>query len=133
MFVCLSAFYRPHEIFYFAALPPSPRAGPVPGGPARAGKHAQREHSRACRTTSQRKKSYADAFQKQNCTRAHAVVNVTAKIFEKGEKGCASQAVGQFAPLLIMDVFLSQVTSVVLISLYFIHFMTIYIVIRPLI
>ena len=53
VFVCLSAFYRPHEISYFAALPPSPRAGGVAGGPARAGKHvhAQREHARACRTT----------------------------------------------------------------------------------
>ena len=48
-------------------------------------------------------------------------------------QGCASQAGVQFAPLLIIDVFLNQVTSVVLISLYFIHFMTIYIVIRPLI
>ena len=48
-------------------------------------------------------------------------------------QGCASQADVQFAPLLIIDVFLNQVTSVVLISLYFIHFMTIYIVIRPLI
>ena len=53
---------------------------------ARAGKHAQREHARACRTTSQRKKSYADAFQKQNRTRAHAVVYVTAEIFKKGKK-----------------------------------------------
>ena len=42
MFVCLSAFYRPHEISFFAALPPSPRAGAVAGGPARPGKHAQR-------------------------------------------------------------------------------------------
>ena len=48
-------------------------------------------------------------------------------------QGCASQAVVQFAPLLIIDVFLNQVTSVMLISLYFIHFMTVYIVIRPLI
>ena len=29
LLVCLSAFYRPHEISYFAALPPSPRAGAV--------------------------------------------------------------------------------------------------------
>ena len=93
MFVGLSAFYRPHEISYFAALPPSPRAGAVAGGPARAGKHAQREHTRACRTTYfSTKKSYryavalADAFQKQNRTRAHAVVYVTAEIFKKREK-----------------------------------------------
>ena len=59
--VGLSAFYRPHEISYFAALPPSPRAGAVAGGPARAGKHAQREHTRACRATSQRKNRSADA------------------------------------------------------------------------
>ena len=37
---------------------------------------AQREHARACRTTSQRKNHCADAFQKQNRTRAHAVVYV---------------------------------------------------------
>ena len=29
LLVCWSAFYRPHEISYFAALPPSPRAGAV--------------------------------------------------------------------------------------------------------
>ena len=43
----------------------------------------QREHARACRTTSQRKNRCADAFQKQNRTRAHAVVYVTAEIFKK--------------------------------------------------
>ena len=32
------------------------------------------------------KKSYADAFQKQNRTRAHAVVYVTAEIFKKGKR-----------------------------------------------
>ena len=32
------------------------------------------------------KKSYADAFQKQNRSRAHAVVYVTAEIFKKGKK-----------------------------------------------
>ena len=32
--------------------------------------HAQREHTRACRTTSQRKNRCVDAFQKQNRTRA---------------------------------------------------------------
>ena len=47
---------------------------------------AQREHARACRTTSQRKNRFADAFQKQNRTRAHAVVYVTAEIFKKGKK-----------------------------------------------
>ena len=38
--------------------------------------HVQREHARAFRTTSQRKNRCADAFQKQNRTRAHAVVYV---------------------------------------------------------
>ena len=50
---------------------------------ARGQAHAQREHARACRTTSQRKNRCADAFQKQNHTHAHAVVYVTAEIFKK--------------------------------------------------
>ena len=59
---------------------PSRRGRPRPrGGQA----CTQREHARACRTTSQRKNRCADAFQKQNRTRAHAVVYVTAKIFKK--------------------------------------------------
>ena len=46
---------------------PSRRGRPrAPRGQA----HAQREHARACRTTSQRKNRCADAFQKQNRTRA---------------------------------------------------------------
>ena len=81
VFICLSAFYRPHEISYFAALPPSPRAGAVAGGPARAGPHAH-----AVQLTSQRKNRSADAFHKQNRTRAHAVVYVTAEIFKKKGK-----------------------------------------------
>ena len=85
LFVCL--LFIGHTTFvHFAALPPSPRAGAVAGGPARAGKRAQREHARACRTTSQRKNRCADAFQKQNRTRAHAVVYVTAEIFKKGKR-----------------------------------------------
>ena len=47
---------------------------------------AQREQARACRTTSQRKNRCADAFQKQNRTRAHAVVYVTAEILKKKGK-----------------------------------------------
>ena len=50
---------------------------------ARGQAHVRREHVRACRTTSQRKNRCADAFQKQNRTRAHAVVYVTAEIFKK--------------------------------------------------
>ena len=53
---------------------------------ARGQAHAQRVHARACRTTSQRKSRCTDAFQKQNRTRAHAVVYVTAEIFKKREK-----------------------------------------------
>ena len=45
--------------------------------------HAQREHARACRTTSQRKNRCANDFQKQKRTRAYAVVYVTAEIFKK--------------------------------------------------
>ena len=79
LLVCLSAFYRPHDICPLCgAASEWPRAGSaVAGGPARAGKHAQREHARASRTTSLRKNRSADAFQKQNRTRAHAVVYVT--------------------------------------------------------
>ena len=69
--VGLSAFYRPHDICPLcgAASEYSERAGAVAGGPA--GKHAlARARARACRTTSQRKYRCADAFQKQNRTRA---------------------------------------------------------------
>ena len=196
MFVCLSAFYRPHNI--------CPLCGAASESESRSRRGRPRASGQACTARARArmpynfstKKSYADAFQKQNRTHAHAVVYVTAEIFKKGKKktnmplpkfslqfafswsvyfsnrtesyssqiefagphgitenqatylhcggeakrpcilplqGCASQAVVQFAPLLIIDVFLNQVTSVVLISLYFIHFMTIYIVIRPLI
>ena len=88
LFVCLSSFYRPHDICPLcgAASEYSESSQAVAGGSARAGKHAQREHARACRTTSQRKNCCADAFQKQNRTRAHAVVYVTAEIFKKGKK-----------------------------------------------
>ena len=63
-----------HTTFvHFAALAPSGREQPSrrgPGGPARAGKRMHSESTRACRTTSQRKNRSADAFQKQNRTRA---------------------------------------------------------------
>ena len=52
----------------------------------RASTHSEREHTCACRTTSQRKNRSADAFQKRNRTRAHAVVYVTAEIFKKKGK-----------------------------------------------
>ena len=89
--VCL--LFIGHTTFvHFVALPPSGRESRsrrrerprAPRGQA----HAQREHARAraCRTTSQRKKRCADAFQKLNRTRAHAVIYVTAEIFKKREK-----------------------------------------------
>ena len=59
------------------------RRGQSPRERASACTCAQREHARACRTTSQRKNRCADAFQKRNRTRAHAVVYVTAEIFKK--------------------------------------------------
>ena len=77
MFVCLSAFYRPHEISYFAALPPSPRVGAVAGGPARGLACTARARARMPYNFST-KKSYTDAFQNENRTRAHVVVYVTA-------------------------------------------------------
>ena len=91
MFVCLLVclLFIGHTTFvHFAALPPStPRAGAVAGAgrPPRAGASACTARARACpcRTTSQRKSRCVDAFQKQNRTRAHAVVYVTAEIFKK--------------------------------------------------
>ena len=47
LFVCLSSFYRPHDISYFAALPPSPRAGAVAGRRPRASGQAHSESTRA--------------------------------------------------------------------------------------
>ena len=85
MFVCL-LFIGHTKISYFAALPPSPRAGAVAGGPARAGKHAQREHARACRTTSQRNNRTLMPF-KNKTVRAHPVVYVTPR-FSKRKPTC---------------------------------------------
>ena len=115
MFVCLSVCLLFIGHTTFAALPPStPRAAkPSRAAPrARAGKHAQREHARACRTTSQRKNRCADAFQKQNRTRAHAVVYVTAEIFKKREKAnqhATSQV--QFTVCLLLECLLSNRTA----------------------
>ena len=158
MFVCLSAFYRPHDICPLCGAASESESRSRRGRPRASGQASTARARARMPYNFSTKKSYADAFQKQNRTRAHAVVYVTAEIFKKGKKKtnmplpkfslqfafswsvyfsnrteCASQAVVQFAPLLIIDVFLNQVTSVVLISMYFIHFMTIYIVIRPLI
>ena len=82
--------YRPHDICpHCGAASEWPRAAKPPRASprARGQAHAQRrEHARACRTTSQGKNRCADAFQKQNRTRAHVVVYVTAEIFKKREK-----------------------------------------------
>ena len=100
LLVCLSAFYRPHEISYFAALPPSPRAGAVAGGPARAGKHAQRssESTRAHAVQLLNEKIVALmpfknktvrarmlSYFKNKTVRAHPVVYVPAEIFKKAK------------------------------------------------
>ena len=52
----------------------------------RASMHSQSTRAHAVQLTSQRKNRSADAFQKQNRTRAHAVVYVTAEIFKKKGK-----------------------------------------------
>ena len=76
LLVCLSAFYRPHDICPLCgAASECPRAGAVAGGPARAGKHAQREHARACRTTSQRKNRTLMPF-KNKTVRARAYCRI---------------------------------------------------------
>ena len=74
-FVCL--LFIGHTTFvHFAALPPStPRAAKTSSQAAPRGARGQ-EHANRC----------AEAFQKQNRTRAHAVVYVTAEIFKKWEK-----------------------------------------------
>ena len=68
LLVCL--LFIGHTTFvHFAALPPSGRESRISRRRerprARGQAHAQREHARACRTTSQRKNRCADAFQKQ--------------------------------------------------------------------
>ena len=86
VFVGLSAFYRPHEISYFAALPPSPREPSRAARRARASMHSESTCAHAVQLTSQRKNRSADAFHKQNRTLAYAVVYVTAEIFKKKGK-----------------------------------------------
>ena len=73
LLVCLSSFYRPHDICPLCGAGSEwPRAAKPsrPGRPRASGQaHAQREHARMPYNFST-KKSYADAFQKQNRTRA---------------------------------------------------------------
>ena len=84
MFVCLSAFYRPHDI--------CPLCGAASESESRSRRGRPRARGQACTARAcarmpynfSTKKSYADAFQNQNCTRAY--VYVTAEIFKKREK-----------------------------------------------
>ena len=86
LFVCLSAFYRPHDIW--------PLCGAASESGSRSRRGRPRASGQACTARARArmpynfstKKSYADAFQKQNRTRTHAVVYVTAEIFKKGKK-----------------------------------------------
>ena len=89
LLVCWSAFYRPHDICPLCGAAsewPREQEPPSRAAPRAWASMHLREHTRACRTTSQRKNRCADAFQKQNRARAHAVVYVTAEIFKKGKK-----------------------------------------------
>ena len=86
--VCLSAFYRPHDICPLCgAASEWPRAGAVAGGPARAGKHALARARAHMPYNFSTKKSLRWCLSKTKpCARAHAVVYVTAEIFKKREK-----------------------------------------------
>ena len=86
-FVCL--LFIGHTTFvHFAALPPSGRESRS----RRRGRPRARAQACTARVRARMpynfstKKSYADAFQKQNRTCVHAVVYVTAEIFKKREK-----------------------------------------------
>ena len=85
--VCLSAFYRPHDLCPLCgAASEWPRAGAVAGGPARAGKHALARARARMPYNFSTKKSYADMPLKNKTVRAHVVVYVTAEIVKKREK-----------------------------------------------
>ena len=85
LLVCLSSFYRPHNICPLCgAASEWPRAGSavVASGPARAGKRMHSESTRVLAVQLLNEK-IAALMQKQNRTRAHAAVYVTAEIFKK--------------------------------------------------
>ena len=95
LLVCL--LFIGHTTFvHFAALPPS-------GGESRSRrcKHAQRrdrEHARACRTTSQRKNRCADAFQKQLAVRARACCRIrNCRDFQKKGKKKTNMPLPKFS------------------------------------
>ena len=84
MFICLSAFYRPHDICPLCgAASEWPRAGAVAGGPARAVKHALvRARARMPYNFSMKNRRLLALmpFKNKNRTRVHAVVYVTAEM-----------------------------------------------------
>ena len=79
-FVGLSSFYWPHDSCPLcgAASKYSESSRSRRGRPRalRGQAHAQQEHARACRTTSQRKNRCADPFQKQVAVRARACCRI---------------------------------------------------------
>ena len=115
LLVCLSAFYRPHDISPLCGAASEWPRGQKPSRAApraSAGKHPQQEHACACRTTSQRKNRCADAFQKQNRTRAHAVIYVTAENFKKrGKENQHATSQVQFTVCLLLECLLSNRTE----------------------
>ena len=94
VFVCwfVGLLFIGHTTFvHFAALPPSGRESRISRRRerprARRQEHAQREHARACRTISQQKNRCADAFQKQNRTRARMLsYTLLPRFSKKGKK-----------------------------------------------
>ena len=114
LLVCLSVclLFIGHTTFvHFAALPPSGRESRIsrrrerPRARGQVHAYAQREHARACRTTSQRKNRCADAFRKQNRTRAHAVVR-DCRDFQKENQHATSQV--QFTVCLLLECLLFE-------------------------
>ena len=86
LFVCL--LFIGHMTFvHFAALPTSVREQPSRRGRprGRASMHLE-EHARACRTTYQRKNLCADAFHKQNRTRACCRIRNCRDFQKKGKR-----------------------------------------------
>ena len=99
---CLSVFFLSatrHLSTLRRCLRVAERAGAVvAGGPARrAGNHSHREHARACRTTSQRKNRCADAFQKQNRTRARMLSYTSLPRFSKKGKKKTNMPLPKFS------------------------------------
>ena len=119
LLVCLFAFYRPHDICPLCgAASEWPREQEPPWAAPRAARASMhlREHARMPYNFSM-KKSHADAFQKQNRTRAHAVVYVTAEIFKKREKEnqhATSQV--QFTVCLLLECLLFESYSIVFLT-----------------